>query len=148
MNELFLFVRPPRPLWPFNSPATAFWPPLAFASLAAMLRQNIPDLRVEILDAPALEMGWRTLTAELQHRRPAYVGIGEEAVSCVEGLRLARIAKACAARVIAGGCFFGHVGPQALRTGLIDVVVHGEAELTLVELVQALAMNRRPASRK
>jgi radical SAM superfamily enzyme YgiQ (UPF0313 family) len=138
MKELFLFVRPPRPLWPFNSPASAFWPPLAFASLAAMLREKIRDLRVEILDAPALEMGWRTLASEIHRRQPAFVGIGEEAVSCVEGLRLARLAKSCHARVIAGGCFFGHVAPQALQTGLIDVVVHGEGEITLVELVQAL----------
>jgi anaerobic magnesium-protoporphyrin IX monomethyl ester cyclase len=145
MNELFLFVRPPRPLWPFNSPASAFWPPLAFASMAAMLRQHLPDLRVEILDAPALEMGWRTLTAEIQRRRPTYVGIGEEAVSCVEGLRLARLAKAAGAKVIAGGCFFGHVAPQALATGLVDVVVHGEGEVTLVELVQALREGSRDA---
>jgi len=138
MKELFLFVRPPRPLWPFNSPASAFWPPLAFASLAAMLREKVRNLRVEILDAPALEMGWRTLASEIQRRQPAFVGIGEEAVSCVEGLRLARLAKLCHARVIAGGCFFGHVAPQALQTGLIDVVVHGEGEITLVELVQAL----------
>jgi radical SAM superfamily enzyme YgiQ (UPF0313 family) len=138
MNELFLFVRPPRPLWPFNSPASAFWPPLAFASMAAAVRERLRDLRVEILDAPALEMGWRTLAAEIQRRRPAFVGIGEEAVSCVEGLRLARLAKAGGANVIAGGCFFGHVAPQALATGLLDVVVHGEGEATLVELVQAL----------
>ena len=138
MNDLFLFVRPPRPLWPFNSPASAFWPPLAFASMAAMLRQRLPDLCVEILDAPALEMGWRSLAAEIHRRRPTFVGIGEEAVSCVEGLRLARLAKECGARVIAGGCFFGQVAPQALATGLIDVVVHGEGEVTLVELVQAL----------
>ena len=138
MNPLFLFVRPPRPLWPFNSPSSAFWPPLAFASLAAMLRNRCRDLRVEILDAPALEMGWRTLEAEVRRRNPAFVGIGEEAVSCVEGLRLARIAKACGSRVIAGGCFFGQVAPEALRTGLIDVVVHGEGELTIVELVEAL----------
>lgn len=138
MNDLFLFVRPPRPLWPFNSPDSAFWPPLAFASMAAMLRQQLRDLRVEILDAPALHMGWRTLEAELHRRHPAFVGIGEEAVSCVEGLRLARIAKACGAQVVAGGCFFGHVAQEALRTGLIDVVVHGEGEVTLVELIQAL----------
>jgi len=138
MNELFLFVRPPRPLWPFNSTASAFWPPLAFASLAAMLRQHVRHLRVEILDAPALEMGWRTLEAEIHRRRPAVVGIGEEAVSCVEGLRLARIAKACGAQVIAGGCFFGHVGPEVLKTGLIDAVVHGEGERTIVELVEGL----------
>jgi radical SAM superfamily enzyme YgiQ (UPF0313 family) len=106
--------------------------------MAAMLRERLPDLRVEILDAPTLEMGWRSLTAEIHRRRPAFVGIGEEAVSCVEGLRLARLAKECGARVIAGGCFFGQVAPQALATGLIDVVVHGEGEVTLVELVQAL----------
>ena len=147
MNELFLFVRPPRPLWPFNSPASAFWPPLAFASLAAALREGLPDLRVEILDAPALEMGWRTLTAELRRRRPAFIGIGEEAVSCVEGLRLARLAKDAGARVIAGGCFFGHVSPQVLATGVIDAVVHGEGELTIVELVEALRQNSAPALR-
>ena len=138
MNELFLFVRPPRPLWPFNGPDSAFWPPLAFASMAAMLRERVPDLRVEILDAPALEMGWRSLETELARRRPAWVGIGEEAVSCVEGLRLARLSKSIGARVIAGGCFFGHVAPQALGTGLIDVVAHGEGEQTIVELVHAL----------
>ena len=109
--------------------------------MAAQLRQQVPDLRVEILDAPALEMGWRTLTAALRRRAPAFVGIGEEAVSCVEGLRLAKLAKSLGARVIAGGCFFGHVAPQALGTGLIDTVVHGEGELTLVELVQALREN-------
>ncbi len=141
MNELFLFVRPPRPLWPFNSPASAFWPPLAFASLAAALRENLRDLRVEILDAPALQMGWRTLEAEIYRRRPAFVAIGEEAVSCVEGLRIASIARACGTRVIAGGCFFGHVASEALATGLIDVVVHGEGELTIVELVEALRQN-------
>ena len=54
MKPLFLFVRPPRPLWPFNGPSTAFWPPLAFASLAAALREHVPGLRVAILDAPAL----------------------------------------------------------------------------------------------
>jgi radical SAM superfamily enzyme YgiQ (UPF0313 family) len=83
-------------------------------------------------------MGWRSLESEMQAREPAFVGIGEEAVSCVEGLRFARIAKKFGARVIAGGCFFGHVAPHALATGLVDVVVHGEGEMTIVELVCAL----------
>jgi radical SAM superfamily enzyme YgiQ (UPF0313 family) len=139
----FLFVRPPRPLWPFNGPSTAFWPPLAFASLAAALREGVRDVGVEILDAPALRMGWRTLTREIHARRPAWVGIGEEAVSCVEGLRLARVAKDAGAAVVAGGCFFGHVAGEALRTGCIDVVVHGEGEQTIVELVQALQSGDR-----
>lgn len=147
MRELFLFVRPPRPLWPFNGPTTAFWPPLAFASLAAALRDHIADLRVEILDAPALEMGWRTLESEIHRRQPAYVGLGEEAVSCVEGLRLAQLAQDGGATVIAGGCFFGHVAAEALSTGLIDVVVQGEGEQTLVELIHTLRDGTWPALR-
>jgi radical SAM superfamily enzyme YgiQ (UPF0313 family) len=138
VDDLFLFVRPPRPLWPFNGPGSAFWPPLAFASLAAALREKVRDLRVAILDAPALRMGWKTLTAEIQRLKPNYVGIGEEAVSCQEGLRVAALAKEAGVRVVAGGCFFGNVGPQAVETGLIDIVVQGEGEETIVELVPAL----------
>lgn len=138
MKPLFLFVRPPRPLWPFNGPSTSFWPPLAFASMAAMLRQQCPDWRVEILDAPILHMGWRTLESEIRRRAPAVVALGEEAVSCAESLRLARLARAVGARVIAGGCFFGHVAPQVLRTGMVDIVAHGEGEQTVVELANAL----------
>jgi anaerobic magnesium-protoporphyrin IX monomethyl ester cyclase len=138
MKELFLFVRPPRPLWPFNGPASAVWPPLAFASLAAALRLQLRDLTVSILDAAALHMGWHSLEVELNRLRPAYVAIGEEAVSCREGLRLARIAKGMQARVIAGGCFFSHIPEETIGTGLVDAVVHGEGENTLVELVEAL----------
>jgi anaerobic magnesium-protoporphyrin IX monomethyl ester cyclase len=138
VKPLLLFVRPPRPLWPFNGPGSAFWPPLAFASLAAAVRASRLDVEVRILDAPALEMGWRSLERELARLRPVWIGLGEEAVSCVEGLRLAGVARRLGVRVIAGGCFFGHVAPEALRTGLIDVVVHGEGEETLVELMAVL----------
>ena len=138
MRETFLFLRPPRPLWPFNGPSSAFWPPLAFASMAAALRQAFSDLEITILDAPAIEMGWTSLTAELRRRRPTYLGIGEEAVSCVEGLRAAKLAKECGATVIAGGCFFGNVASEVLRSGQIDIAVHGEGEVTIVELLDAL----------
>jgi anaerobic magnesium-protoporphyrin IX monomethyl ester cyclase len=138
MNELLLFVRPPRPFWPFNGPSSAVWPPLAFASLAASLREWIPDLQVAIMDAPALRMGWRSLEAEMRRFRPDYVGIGEEAVTCLEGMRLAQLAKSIGAKVIAGGCFFGHVPREAIGTGLVDVIIHGEGELTIVELMQAM----------
>ena len=138
MSELFLFVRPPRPLWPFNGPSTAFWPPLAFASLAAALRDEIPQIKVAILDAPAQKMGWTSLHSEITRQRPRYVAIGEEAVGCADALRIAAMAKTNGAITIAGGCFFANVAPQVLTTGLIDVVVHGEGEQTLSELVNAL----------
>jgi radical SAM superfamily enzyme YgiQ (UPF0313 family) len=55
---------------------------------------------------------------------------------------LAAIAKDAGARTIAGGCFFGNVAPQVLRTGCIDIVVHGEGEATIVELIAALRTGR------
>jgi anaerobic magnesium-protoporphyrin IX monomethyl ester cyclase len=138
MKPLFLFIRPPRPQWPFNGPSTAFWPPLAFASMAAALREKVPALQVAILDAPALAMGWTTLGLHLRSLQPQFVAIGEEAVSCVESLRIATLAKALGARVIAGGCFFSWVAPQILPGKLVDIVVHGEGEQTIVELAHAL----------
>lgn len=138
MRELFLFVRPPRPTLPLDEPSSALWPPLAFACLAASLRNEVPELAVDILDASALEMGWKSLETELRRRRPAFIGVGEEAVACVEVFRLARLAHTLNAQVIAGGAFFSHVAPEALSTGLIDVVVHGEGEQTLVDLARVL----------
>lgn len=138
MKQLFLFVRPPRAIWPFNGPSTAFWPPLAFASLAAALRESVRDLDVAILDCPSVEMGWKSLARELENRRPAFVGIGEEAVSAHEGLRLAAIAKWLGAKVIAGGCTFGNLAEEVLSTGLVDLIVRGEGERTIVEAVEAM----------
>lgn len=138
MRELFLFVRPPRPVLPFDEPTAPFWPPLAFASLAASLRENVPEFDVGILDASALQMGWKSLETELRRRRPRWIGVGEEAVACVEVFRLARLARDLNATVIGGGTFFGNLAPQALATGLIDVIVHGEGEVTLVDLAKAM----------
>ncbi|HEU5401217.1 MAG TPA: radical SAM protein [Terriglobales bacterium] len=139
MSDLLLFVRPPRPIWPFNGPGSAFWPPLAFASLAAAVREEVRAVEVAILDAPALRMGWRTLEQHIRSLKPAYVAIGEEAVSCADGLRLAALAKSMGAQVLAGGCCFGNLAAEVLSTGLVDFVVHGEGERTLVELMCALA---------
>lgn len=147
MDDLFLFVRPPRPLWPFNGAGTAFWPPLAFASMAGALREGIPNLPVAIFDSPIQRKGWKTFEAELRRLSPSYVGIGEEAVSCTEGLRTARLAKDLGATVIAGGCFFGNVAGEVLATGLVDIVVHGEGERTIVELVRALRSEDRTVLR-
>lgn len=138
MRESLLFVRPPRPVSPFDDPPLASWPPLAFATLAAALRSELAPWQIEILDAPALAMGWRSLAADVARRRPTVVALGEDAVTCVEALRLARLAHQLGALVIAGGCFFGHVAEEVLATGVVDLVVHGEGEQTLVEAVRLL----------
>jgi len=110
---------------------------LAFASLAGALRESVPWLDVRILDAAVLRLGDSSVAAVLRQWQPAFLGIGEEAVHCADNLRLARWGKTLGAAVIAGGCCFAFLAPEILATGLVDVVVHGEGEQTLVELVHA-----------
>ena len=135
------FIRTPRYLWPFYSDRSGFWPPLAFASMAAVLQRAMPGLEVRIMDCVALRMGWKSLARVLRKEQPQVVCIGEETASTHEGLRLARLAKQVAPKavVVAGGCHYGNLAAHTLDTGVVDFVVKGEGEITLCELIEQLA---------
>lgn len=134
------FIKPPRYLWPFHSERSGVWQPLGFASMAAVLRREMPDLEVRILDCPALKMGWRTLEATLRADPPDVVCIGEETASAPDGLRLAHLAKGISERIVtvAGGVYFSYMIADSLRNHPIDIIVKGEGEITLLELLQEL----------
>lgn len=134
-----MFIRTPRYLWPFNSEASSFWQPLGFACLAAAVREaGYHD--VQILDCPALKLGWKSLARILENERPDLIGIGEETVSANEGYRLARLARQLLpdAKIICGGHFFTYMYDEALREHPIDFVVRFEGDLTLVELLDEI----------
>jgi anaerobic magnesium-protoporphyrin IX monomethyl ester cyclase len=133
-----LLFRPPRFVWPFNSETSAFWQPLGLLCLAAAVRRDLPGVEIEVIDAPALKWGWRTVRRELARRRIDVFGVGEETVSAHEGLRAAALAKElhpdCV--VVAGGQYYAHAIEATLRDPHVDVVVRGEGELTFVELLR------------
>ena len=135
------FVRTPRYVWPFNSETSAFWQPLGFMSLAAQLEASRPDWAVKIIDCPGSKIGWKSLLSMLNSDWPDVLCIGEETVSSYEAMRLARIVKEQHPHtfVIAGGVFFSHTPEESLETNLIDYIVHGEGEITLFELLNAIA---------
>ncbi len=135
------FIKAPRRLWPFHSERSGVWQPLGFASMAAVLRRELPGLALRIVDCPALKMGWRSLEALLRADPPDVVCIGEETPSAPDGLRLARLAKSVAPQVvtIAGGVYFGFMAEDSLRNHPIDIVVKGEGELTLLDLLRRLS---------
>jgi len=133
-------IRTPRHLWPFNSGTSGFWQPLGFASLAAATRKHLADVRMHIIDCPASQIGWRTLSARLEALRPDVIGIGEETVSAPEGLRLAGLARGILpdVKIIAGGPFFAFMADELLPAARVDVIVKGEGEETFTELLAAL----------
>jgi anaerobic magnesium-protoporphyrin IX monomethyl ester cyclase len=136
-----VFVRTPRYVWPFNGETSAFWQPLGFMSLAGRLEASRPDWSVKIIDCPGVKIGWKTLLSTLNSDWPDVICIGEETVSSDEAMRLAAFVKKQHPQtiVIAGGVFFSYTAQESLKTGLIDYIVHGEGEITLLELLTAIA---------
>ncbi|MCJ7776753.1 MAG: radical SAM protein [Sedimentisphaerales bacterium] len=138
-----VFVRTPRYVWPFNSETSAFWQPLGFLSLAAQLESSHPDWSVKIIDCPGSKIGWATLFSTLNCDWPDVVCLGEETVSSHEAMRLAGFVKKQhqSTIVIAGGVFFSYTVEESLKGDLIDYIVHGEGEITLLELLKTIAGN-------
>jgi anaerobic magnesium-protoporphyrin IX monomethyl ester cyclase len=139
-----LYIRPPRRLWPFIGEKSSFWPPLAFICLAAQVRRELPSVRQRLIDCTAEKIGWKSLEKLLVGETPDVVAIGEEMVSAGEGIRLAGLVRRIHpdSLIVAGGPFFSAVAEPALRSGLFDVIVHGEGEITFVEWLNRIRDGR------
>lgn len=133
-----LLLRPPRYLWPFNSAASAFWPPLGLLCIAAAVRRALPEVRVDVWDAPGQRCGWRTLEAKLAAEPIDVLGIGEETVSAHEAIRAAALVRRLHPRcvIVAGGTYFSHAIEPTLSRAPIDVIVRGEGERTFTALLR------------
>jgi anaerobic magnesium-protoporphyrin IX monomethyl ester cyclase len=153
-----LFIEPPRRIWPFMNFEDNYLTKQAYLCLAANLRANgFPN--VEILDCMPLRLGWKSLERELVGRRPDIVAVGENhALYADEAFRCLAMAKELLPKVItvAGGAHFTNLadsylgGAPSTRTsqpppwmphiqpGVIDFIVRGEGDVTLVELAQHL----------
>ena len=143
-----LFIRTPRYQWPFHSEHSSFWQPLGFCSMAAVLRKNIDDIKIKIIDCPAERIGWKSARTILIRERPNILCVGEETVSAHEALRLVKFVKTNLPDtvIIAGGVFFSYMTTLMLNHP-IDFIVKGEGEITLLELVKEL-MSKNPDFKK
>lgn len=108
-------------------------PPLGLLYLSSHLKQQ--GFRVGIFDST-----FRTLDAfadALDRDRPPVVGIAVNLMTKRNALRMIAIAKRRGARVVIGGPDPPHHADRYLDAGA-DVVVIGEGEMTLAELIVAL----------
>ncbi len=127
---------------PYNSSKYKFIglvaPPLGIAYIAAMLERN--GVTVKILDAPALEIGHETVKTEIQKYSPDIVAITSVTPTIESALMTAKISKeACPSAVtVLGGYHPTFTYQEVLKNDFVDIVVCGEGELTMVELVETL----------
>jgi radical SAM superfamily enzyme YgiQ (UPF0313 family) len=113
------------------------FPPLGLAYMAAVLEQN--NFEVQIFDCPVNGMNHEKLKAELESYQPTMVGIGSMTPVVESALKSAHVAKEVCpdAKVVMGGPHATFAGKQILTDEKdVDIVVRGEGEETLLELVE------------
>tara|TARA_B100000315_G_C14578905_1_gene589405 strand:+ start:889 stop:2406 length:1518 start_codon:yes stop_codon:yes gene_type:complete len=135
-----LFVRPPRTFWPFNSESSSFWQPLAFCSLAAILREKLDFVNVKILDCLPLKIGWSSLKDHIERIKPDVVCLGDETASSHESIKVVSLVKEIDPniKVLGGGYFFGNMIEESLKEHSMDFIIMKEGELTILEFVKEL----------
>ena len=121
-------------------------PPISLAYLAAALEEAGVDVRVHDDSVPGADEA--ALEATLRRLRPEVVGLSVVTALMPDVERLVHVIRRVApeARVVLGNIHADIFAASLLRSGLADVIVHGEGEETLVELVRALSDGGATAS--
>ena len=114
------------------------YPPLGILYLSAHLKSR--GLDVGVFDGTFRR--FEDFTACLNRDRPPVVGIAVNLMTKRNALRMIAAARAAGASVVVGGPDPPHHAAEYLAAGA-DVVVIGEGEHTLEELVQVLSPGRR-----
>jgi len=118
-------------------------PPITLAYLAAALEQAGVDVRVH--EQAQYDGEPQALAADLRRHRPDVVGLSAVTATMPAVEHLAAVVRRAApeARIVLGNIHADIFAADLLRAGTADVIVHGEGERTIVDLVQTLADSTR-----
>ncbi|MCP8321422.1 MAG: cobalamin-dependent protein, partial [archaeon] len=125
-------MEPPKPQWRLLGDAVM--PPIGFASLASVLREN--DIEVKILDCSATQTEWKELGHRIELEHPDILGSGCSTCHYEQATRVFKIAKQVDPEImtVAGGPHFSLATNWCLDDCMdVDYVVVGEGEYTLLE---------------
>lgn len=117
-------------------------PPISLAYIAASL--EAAGVRVRVVDEGVGAGPWGSLEQALRAVRPDVVGLSVVTQVMPDVERVVREVRAVSpsTRVVLGNLHASLYAEPLLRAGLADVVVHGEGDLTIVDVVAELS---RPA---
>ncbi|HNT98213.1 MAG TPA: cobalamin-dependent protein, partial [Elusimicrobiales bacterium] len=145
-NKRIIFVNPPLSIedrYGVKHQSGGQTPPLGLLCLATMAREKGFD--ASILDAAALKLGYRETVGAILERAPGCVGITAVTISIAHAAELAaRLKKADPGLVVMiGGPHLTALPAETMeRYPQFDLGVVGEADHTIVELLEALESGR------
>ncbi|MFX0198127.1 MAG: B12-binding domain-containing radical SAM protein [Candidatus Hodarchaeota archaeon] len=131
------FVEPPKDIWFVMGEYVP--PPYGIIQLATYLEREVKDVEIKVLDCNAQQIDWRGMEKRIESFSPDIVASSALA-TCNTYLvvRTLEIAKEVNPDIltVTGGQHFTATAQESLETyPEIDVIVQGEGEQTLVELV-------------
>lgn len=132
-----LFVNPPQTASKYKFMGVIA-PPLGIAYMAGVLQENHID--VEILDASAEDMDFKDVEKELLKRKPDLVALTALTPTIGRALETAQVVKETFpdSIVVMGGYHPTFNFIETLEDENVDIVIRGEGEYIMLNLVQAL----------
>ncbi|MGY5856120.1 MAG: radical SAM protein [Candidatus Thorarchaeota archaeon] len=135
-----MFIEPPKDLWFVMGEYLP--PPLGILNLAAYLRANDDSIEIEIVDCQAERLSWDGLSDRIETFRPDIVAPSSlSTCNAYRGLRTIGTAKTIdpTTTTIVGGQHYTVLAKESLEAyPELDIVVRGEGEQSLLEVVRAL----------
>jgi anaerobic magnesium-protoporphyrin IX monomethyl ester cyclase len=133
-----LFIEPPKDVWFVMGEYLP--PPYGIIQLAAYLETKVKDVEIKVLDCNAQKIDWKELEKQIEAFNPDIVASSALATcNTYVVARTLETAKKVNPEVltVTGGQHFTATAEESLKEFLeIDVIVRGEGEETLVELVK------------
>jgi len=134
------FIEPPKDYWFVMGEYLP--PPYGILELAAYLEEEMKDVEIEVLDCQAMSLDWPGLEKRIKMFDPDIVAASGLATCNVYiTARTLELAKKLKPNVVTatGGQHFTALAQESLEAyPEIDVIVRGEGEETLLELVKAV----------
>lgn len=132
-----LFVNPPQTASKYKFMGVIA-PPLGIAYMAGVLQEN--NIDVEILDASAEDMDFKDVEKELLKRKPDLVALTALTPTIGRALETAQVVKETlpGSIVVMGGYHPTFNFIETLEDENVDIVIRGEGEYIMLNLVQAL----------
>ncbi|MCX8182759.1 MAG: B12-binding domain-containing radical SAM protein [Candidatus Methanomethyliaceae archaeon] len=133
-----LFIEPPKEIWFVMGDYLS--PPLGILQLAAYLERKVEGLEVDVLDCNAQQIDWKGVEKSVASFNPDIVASSALATcNAYTVVRTLETAKRVNPNIltVAGGQHFTATAQESLETyPEIDVIVRGEGEETLAEVVR------------
>lgn len=132
-----LFVNPPQTASKYKFMGVIA-PPLGIAYMAGVLQEN--NIDVEILDASAEDMDFKDVENELLKRKPDLVALTALTPTIGRALETAQVVKETLpdSIVVMGGYHPTFNFIETLEDENVDIIIRGEGEYIMLNLVQAL----------